>query len=52
MWEVDLRGVDHMGVCFMGVDLMGGDIDALFTRILSTTMTQEVDLGSKTFLCF
>ena len=42
----------------MGVDLMGvrlfcivGDIDVLFATISCTTMTQEVDLGSKTF-CF
>jgi len=47
-----------MGVGFMGVDLIGvhlfrmvGDIDVLFATISCTTMTQEVDLGSKTS-CF
>ena len=31
---------------------MGGDIDVLFATILCTTMTQEVDLGSKNFSVF
>ena len=35
----------------MGVYLMGEDIDVLFATILCTTVTQEADLGSKTFLC-